>query len=60
MRLSEWKADLERAREGKDAFFAEHWQSPINPQDRPRFRRRQRGVFPQRASATAERSKASG
>jgi uncharacterized protein (DUF1684 family) len=38
MRLSEWKADLERARESKDAFFAEHWQSPIHPQDRSRFK----------------------
>jgi uncharacterized protein (DUF1684 family) len=38
MRLSEWEADLERARESKDAFFAEHWQSPIHPQDRSRFK----------------------
>jgi len=38
MSLSEWKANPERAREEKDAFFAQHWQSPIPPQDRPRFK----------------------
>jgi hypothetical protein len=38
MEVSQWKADLERARESKDAYFAQHWQSPIPPQDRPRFK----------------------
>jgi len=38
MEISEWKANLERARERKDAFFAQHWQSPIPAQDRPRFK----------------------
>jgi len=38
MEIPEWKANLERARERKDAFFAQHWQSPIHPQDRPRFK----------------------
>jgi uncharacterized protein (DUF1684 family) len=38
MSLSEWKANLERAREEKDAFFAQDWQSPVTPQDRPWFK----------------------
>ena len=38
MLFSDWKANVERARETKDAFFAQHWQSPISPQDRPRFK----------------------
>jgi len=38
MEVSQWKADLERAREGKDVYFAQHWQSPIPPQNRPRFK----------------------
>jgi uncharacterized protein (DUF1684 family) len=38
MSLSDWKANVERARETKDAFFAQHWESPIPPQDRPRFK----------------------
>ena len=38
MEISQWKADMERARERKDAFFAQHSQSPIPPQDRPRFK----------------------
>jgi uncharacterized protein (DUF1684 family) len=38
MSLSDWKANVERARETKDAFFAQSWQSPIPPQDRPRFK----------------------
>ena len=38
MEISEWKANLERAREAKDTFFARHWQSPIPQQDRSRFR----------------------
>ena len=38
MLATQWKTDLERARERKDAFFAQHWQSPIPPQDRPQFK----------------------
>ena len=38
MEISEWKANLERARANKDSFFAQHWQSPIPAQDRPRFK----------------------
>ena len=38
MSLSDWKANVERARETKDAFFAQNWQSPIPPQDHPRFK----------------------
>ena len=38
METSQWKANLENARETKDAFFAQHWQSPIPPQDRLRFK----------------------
>ena len=38
MLLSDWKANVERARETKDAFFAQNWQSPIPPQDRSGFK----------------------
>jgi len=38
MEISQWKANVERARQRKDAFFAQHWQLPIPPQDRPRFK----------------------
>ncbi|HIH96218.1 MAG TPA: DUF1684 domain-containing protein [Thermoplasmata archaeon] len=38
MQISEWKEGLERERETKDRFFAEHWQSPIPPKDRIRFK----------------------
>jgi uncharacterized protein (DUF1684 family) len=38
MEISEWKANLETAREGKDNFFAQHWQSPVTPQNRPWFK----------------------
>jgi len=38
MEISQWKASMERARESKDSFFAQQWQSPIPPQDRPRFK----------------------
>jgi len=38
MSVSDWKATVQRARKTKDAFFAQHWQSPIPPQDCPRFR----------------------
>ena len=34
MEISEWKKQIERERKMKDAFFAEHWQSPIPPEDR--------------------------
>jgi len=35
--IDEWKARIERERREKDVFFAEHWQSPIPPQDRTEF-----------------------
>jgi uncharacterized protein (DUF1684 family) len=38
MQISQWKVDLERARASKDSFFAQNWQSPIPPQDKPRFK----------------------
>jgi uncharacterized protein (DUF1684 family) len=38
MQISEWKEGLEREREMKDRFFAEHWQSPIPAKDRIRFK----------------------
>ena len=38
MQARGWKKNLEDARERKDVFFAQHRQSPIPPQDRPRFR----------------------
>lgn len=38
MEVSEWKARLEREREEKDRFLAAHWQSPIPPQERTRFK----------------------
>ena len=38
MSLSDWKANVGRAREMKDAFLAQNWKSPIPPQDRPRFK----------------------
>jgi uncharacterized protein (DUF1684 family) len=38
MQIPPWKTNLERARASKDSFFAQHWQSPIPPQDRPRFK----------------------
>ena len=38
MEISGWKANLERTRERKDAFFVQNRQSPIPPQDRPRFK----------------------
>jgi uncharacterized protein (DUF1684 family) len=37
MEIDRWQAQLERERREKDGFFAEHWQSPIPPQDRPGF-----------------------
>ncbi len=38
MSLTEWKTNLERARQAKDEFFSRHWQSPIPLEDRPRFK----------------------
>jgi len=38
MGISEWQEGLEREREMKDRFFAEHWQSPIPAKDRTRFK----------------------
>ena len=38
MEISEWEKNLETARERKDTFFAQHWQSPIPPQDRTSFK----------------------
>ena len=38
MQSAEWKANLERARERKDLFFARHWQSPISSKEKPRFK----------------------
>jgi len=38
MQTSEWKKNLERARERKDTFFAQHGQSPMPSQDRLRFK----------------------
>lgn len=38
MEISQWKNDLEREREAKDRFFAEHWQSPIPRKDHTRFK----------------------
>ena len=38
MSLTEWKTNVERARQAKDEFFSQHWQSPIPPEDRPRFK----------------------
>ena len=38
MEISQWETDLEKARETKDAFFAQSWQSPLAPQDRPQFK----------------------
>ena len=37
MDISKWKEEIERERREKDWFFAEHWQSPIPPEDRVRF-----------------------
>lgn len=36
--LQKWKEMLEWGREEKDSFFATHWQSPIEPQERPKFK----------------------
>jgi len=38
MEISKWKEDLEREREMKDRFFAEHWQSPIPAKERTQFK----------------------
>jgi len=33
-----YKEEIERERKQKDVFFATHWQSPIPPKDRPKFK----------------------
>jgi len=38
MQTDEWEKNLQIARERKDAFFTQHWQSPIPSQDKPRFK----------------------
>jgi len=38
MEIDQWKAQFERERGEKDVFFAQHWQSPIPPEDRAEFR----------------------
>jgi len=38
METSQWEIELERARANKDSFFAQQWESPISPQDKPRFK----------------------
>jgi uncharacterized protein (DUF1684 family) len=38
MEIDMRQAQLERERREKDAFFAEHWQSPIPAEDRAKFR----------------------
>jgi len=38
MGISQWEASMESARETKDSFFAQNWQSPIPLQDKPRFK----------------------
>jgi uncharacterized protein (DUF1684 family) len=35
---SDWKERLEKEREEKDKFFAVHWQSPIPPEERAKFK----------------------
>jgi uncharacterized protein (DUF1684 family) len=37
MEISEWKTWLIAQRQSKDRFFGQHWQSPIPPEERPRF-----------------------
>ena len=37
MRIDAWKAQIERERREKDAFFGQHWQSLISPEGRARF-----------------------
>jgi uncharacterized protein (DUF1684 family) len=37
MEISEWKTRLNTQRHEKDQFFAQHWQSPIPSEERPRF-----------------------
>ena len=38
MEASEWRARLERELEEKNGFFAAHWQSPVPPEERVKFR----------------------
>ena len=35
---SDWKERLDRERAQKDKSFAVHWQSPIPPEERAKFR----------------------
>jgi len=37
LNVSRWKLEIERLRQEKDRFFAESFESPIPPEDRPRF-----------------------
>lgn len=37
MEIDAWKAQLDRERREKDVFLAEHWQSPIPPEERAEF-----------------------
>jgi len=36
--MEDWMEEIEALRENKDRFFAEHWQSPIPPEKRVRFK----------------------
>lgn len=38
MDTSEWIATLKSQREEKDQFFSTHWQSPVPPQERAKFK----------------------
>jgi len=38
MELYKWKERLEQEHEEKDRYFATHWQSPILPEERPKFK----------------------
>ena len=38
MSVSDWKVNIKTERKSKDDFFAQQWQSPIPPQDKPRFK----------------------
>lgn len=37
-KITDWKEGLERERKEKDKFFAVHWQSPIAPEERAKFK----------------------
>jgi uncharacterized protein (DUF1684 family) len=38
METLQWETNMKRVRASKDSFFAQHWQSPIPPRDRTRFK----------------------